>query len=470
MEKKNQNKKAQSEVLELGKIPPQAVELEKAVLGAVMLEREAYTIVESILTPGDFYTIQHQIIYKAIESLGMKRNPIDMHTVTEQLRADGAIDEAGGPYYITLLTAGVSSAAHVEYHARIILQKSLARKIITGCGKINNLAFDETNDVSEVVEEFEKILSDITTNTGGTTSIDMPAALDKFVTHTKQIQSKFINGDVIAIPTHLRWLNRALEGGWRPGELIIIGARPAMGKTQHALAAAGKAAQAGQDCLFVSIEMTLVQLVTRLMLEDENIDSRHLRTGDLSVEDWANIEKRIGELQHQKLHIAEHHSIRYLTNIKSEARRLHRAGQLKIMVIDYLQLIRTNLSFERRQLEVAYITGELKNLAKELQIPIIALSQLSRPKKDVKPKEPDLEDLREAGDIEQDADIVAMLHCPSYYEQYLTPDEVIEWKNKGMVIIRKSREGVRNESIVFAHDDRYKKIYDADEVPDSKPF
>ena len=232
--------------------------------------------------------------------------------------------------------------------------------------------------------------------------------------------------------------------------------------TQHSLSIAMSAANAGLDCLFVSIEMTSVQLVNRLLLESDNISSYNLRTGQLRADEWQALDDRIGALTNKALHIADNHNIRYLSNIKTEARRLHRKGKLKLLIIDYLQLIKTNMRFERRQLEVAHITGELKALAKELEIPIIALSQLSRPAKGMAVKEPDLEDLREAGDIEQDADIVVFIHKPDYYNPSLS-----EWKNKGMLLIRKSREGVRNEGVMFEHDDRYKKIFDCNNTPSS---
>lgn len=388
-----------------------------------------------------------------------------MLTVVEQLRKDGELESVGGPVYISELTDKIASAAHIEYHARIIKQKSLARKVISEAGKVLQMAYDETNDIDEVLEEYEKSFSNLNSKTSSFQAINMRTALKLFVEYASQLQIDHNSGKSIAVPTHLPCLNKTLDGGFRGGELNILGARPSMGKTQHALAMAQAAAVAGEDCLFISIEMTLVQLITRLILEDDSINRTNLRTGQMTTQEWSSMDKRMGELFDIKLLIVDNYEIRFLNNIKTEARRLHRQGKLKFMIIDYLQLIKTNLKFQSRQLEVAYITGELKSLAKELNIPILALAQLSRPQKGVKPKEPDLEDLREAGDIEQDADIVGMLHLPAYYKQHLKPDEVTEWDGKGMFILRKSREGVRNDTIIFYHDKRYKKIWDDWSVP-----
>lgn len=466
---KRKNQPLAPDLTSFGKIQPQAREFEEAVLGAIMLEKEAFITVENILQPDDFYDSIHQLIYKAIVGLSHKRNPIDMLTVVEELRRNNELEEVGGPVYIAQLTEKVGSSAHIEYHARIIAQKSLARKLISVSSKITQMAFDDSQDVDEVFEEFEKSFTEINPKTTGFQAVDMRQALKIFVDHAAELQKARNEGKVIAIPAHLNGLTKALEGGWRPGEFIIIGGRPSMGKTQHALAIAMAAAAMGQDCLFVSIEMTLVQLITRLILEEDSISSFNLRTGQMSPQEWESLDGRIHELLNVTLHISDHHSIRNLNNIKTEARRLHRQGKLKIMIIDYLQLIKTNMKFERRQLEVAYITGELKNLAKELGIPIIALSQLSRPMKGAKVKEPDLEDLREAGDIEQDADFVGFIHLPAYYIDSLTEEEKAEWYNKGMFIIRKSREGARNDTILFQKDDRYKKITDYREEPKEAP-
>jgi replicative DNA helicase len=247
-----------------------------------------------------------------------------------------------------------------------------------------------------------------------------------------------------------------------------------MGKTQHALAIAKSASLSDVHTLFVSIEMTTPQLINRLLLEDDRISEYNIRNGELDQQEWEAIYERTAKIDSAKLHIADHHNIRYLTNIKSEARRLKRKGKLGLLIIDYLGLIKTNMKFGTRQLEIAHITGELKALAKELEIPVILLSQLSRPIKGTAVKEPQLEDLRESGDIEQDADIVLFIHKPDYYKPEAVDSGGVAWLNRGKLIIAKYREGARNNVILFSHDNRYKKIFDyqapAPPPPNFKPL
>ncbi len=452
---RKQNQLSEADLTLLDRVQPQAIELENAILGALLISQESFVLVESILSADDFYSSINQTIYKSIERLSSKRAPIDMLTVLNELQLMGKLEEIGGPVYIAQLTENVASAAHIEFHAKIIQQKALSRKLINITGRIQDLAYNPSNDVAEVLEVYEKSFNDLNSKSANHQAIDMNLAIKMALSKIEQTQNDHESGKLIAIPTHLTKLTKTLEGGFRGPDLIILGGRPSMGKTQHALAIAKEASIMGQDCLFISIEMTAIQLVNRLILENDGISSFNMRTGQMSNEEWNLLDTQLGRINNLSLHIADNPNIRYLNNIKAEARRLHRQGLLKIMIIDYLQLVKTNMKFERRQLEVAYITGELKMLAKELNIPIIALSQLSRPPKGLKPKEPDLEDLREAGDIEQDADIVAFIHKPDYYDKDLK-----DWKGKGMFIIRKSREGARNDVIEFYHDDRYKKILD----------
>lgn len=443
-----------------GRIQPQARKLEEAVLGALMIEKEAFGLIDGVISENDFYDSIHQTIFRAMSNLSSKRNPIDMLTVVEELRRMGELEMIGGPVYIAELTDKVASSAHIEFHAKIIAQKAQARKLIAISSTIQNLAFDETQDVAETIEVLEKSLTEITANNSPCQSLGIEAALNKTLNQAAKLQQDKSEGLLTAIPTHLKQLTEKLDGGWRDPDLIIIGARPSMGKTQHAIAAAKEAALSNIDCALFSLEMTAVQIVNRLLMEDETIDGYNLRTGQMKPEEWVAIDGMVSDLLSMRLSIADHHNIRYLNNIKSEARRLHRQGKLKLLIIDYLQLIRTNLKFGTRDLEIGYITGELKNLAKELSIPIIVLSQLSRKEKGMKVKDPQLEDLRESGNIEQDADIVIFIHKPDYYDEKAEDKEGVLWKNRGKLIIAKYREGLRNNNVIFHHDDRYKKIFD----------
>lgn len=460
-QKKYNNRQDQPSSIEiLGKVLPQAVELEEAVLGSLLIESKAYLDVENILQADDFYVEANKIIFQSIVQLSAKHRPIDMLTVIEELKLTGVLESIGGPVYIGELTDKVASSAHIVYHAQIISQKARARKLIEITTNIASAAYDETQDVEETLEQLEMSLTELASNSSDCQSVSMGEALSEAMDQAAKTQELREKGIQTSISTGLFTLDDILAGGWSAPDLIILGARPSMGKTQHSLSFAKAAALSGKEVLFVSIEMKRTQLVNRYLLEDDRINSRNLKSGQMSPEEWAAIDERAGQLWNMKLNIADHHNIRYINNLKSEARRLKRKGKLQLMIIDYLGLIRTNLKFQSRQLEIGYITGELKNLAKELDIPIILLSQLNRPMKGTAVKEPQLEDLRESGDIEQDADIVLFIHKPDYYNPEVQDSKGIPWKNRGKLILAKYREGARNQPIIFHHDNRYKKIWD----------
>lgn len=459
-QKKYNNRQDQPSSIELGKLQPQAVELEEAVLGALLIDSKAYLDIENILVPEDFYVESNKTVYKSIMQLSMSHKPVDMLTVVEELRKSGELDTIGGPVYIAQLTDKVASSAHIVFHSQIISQKARARNLIRITSEITAMAFDETQDVEETIEELEKSLTELVSNSNSCQSVPMGEVLTESMEKASKTQELREKGIMLSVTTGLNTLDEIFAGGWSSPDLIIIGARPSMGKTQHALAFAKAAAAADKDVLFITIEMKRTQLVNRYLLEDDRINEKHLKSGQMSHEEWSAIDERVGQLWNLKMNIADSHNIRYLNNIKSEARRMFRKGKLKLMIIDYLGLIRTNLKFQSRQLEIGYITGELKNLAKELDIPIILLSQLNRPMKGTAVKEPQLEDLRESGDIEQDADVVLFIHKPDYYNPDVQDSKGVPWKGRGKLIISKYREGARNQPVIFHHDRRYKKIWD----------
>lgn len=452
---------------ELGKMPPQAPELEECILGALMVEPDSIETID--LVPLDFYKVAHQYIFQAISRLKDQRNPIDMHTVTTELRKMGLIEEVGGPYYITVLTSKVNSAAHLQYHALIVKQKSIARQLIKQSTEVLSMAYNDELDVVDIMEFIEKSFTEITTGSIESESSDMYDSLNETLEYITEIQRKANAGISNAIPTGLNNLNKSLNGGWQAPDLIIIGGRPSMGKTQFAVHFAKNAGLTDNDCLFISIEMTKIQLLIRMITENDGIDFYKLKTGQLSSEEWTLIESRVAELVNLKINIADDDKIKNLSNIKSIARKQHRKGKLKLLMIDYLQLIETNMKFQTRDIEVGYITRQLKSLAKELNIPIILLAQLSRPQKGMKVTTPKLEDLRESGNIEQDADIVIFPHRPSYYEPNICDQFNVPWENRGVLVIGKYREGEKNAKVLFEHDDRFKKIWDYGHKVD-KPF
>lgn len=447
---------------EYGKLPPQAPELEALVIGALMVEKEAIHKID--LVEDDFYKPEHQKIFSAIMRLKNARNPIDMFTVVDELKNSGDIDLIGGAYFITVLTSNVTSAAHLEFHAMIIKQKSISRNMIRMASEIQEMAYDESIDIAEVIEFTEKTFSEISTLTSVSDYSDMNESIYETVNYLKEVQIKRQNNESIGIPTGLRALDKSLNGGWSSPDLIVIGGRPSMGKTQLAVSFAKAAGQNGSETLFLSLEMTKKQLIMRMINEQDGVSFYNMKNGSLSREEWQLIDKKIGELEKLKINIADSVNIRYLHSIKSLARKMHRQGKLSLMIIDYLQYIRTNSKFGTRDLEIGFITSELKALGKELNIPIILLAQLNRPPKGNQIVKPELSDLRESGNIEQDADVVIFPHRPSYYDENAVDDLGNSWTNRGILYMGKNREGQKNEKVLFQHDDRFKKIWDDGEI------
>jgi replicative DNA helicase len=444
-----------------GRLLPRAIEAENSLLSTLINYGELFPKIESHLRTEDFYGEANKAIFRAIANNYAARQPISPVTTVEALRKAGELEIAGGASYIAGLSVKSNDLPGLESNARTIKQKSIARKIIETTAQIQQQAFDETQDIADTIEALEKSFTDINTDVTRIESVEIPEAIRQAINKAAQIQKDRESGKRIAIPTGLNALDDEFSGGWRAPDLIVIGARPSMGKTQHALSMAKAASGAEFGVMFATIEMTAVQLINRYFLEDERISGYNLRTGQMSKEEWEALDQRAGQMWKMQMHIADSAGIRQLSNIKSEARRLHRKGKLKILIIDYLQLITTGLAFQNRHLEIGYITKELKNLAKELDVPIILLSQLSRAQKGDKGSEPQLNDLKESGEIENDADIVLFIHKPDYYNPHVEDSAGQPWKGRGKLIIAKYREGARNRDIIFHHDARYKKIFDA---------
>lgn len=439
---------------------PQAIEVERAVLGTILIESKAIERVE--LDVEDFYSPSHAIIFNAMLTLKNLRAPVDTITVVQELNRTKHLDEIGGVVYLAELTDGVGSSAHLEYHTAILKQKSLARKLILQSQNVIARAFDQSEDVQNIVEYVEKSFTDITTSSSSSNYHDMRSSIDQTLKYLANLQTKKESGESVNIPTGLKGLDDQIGGGWSAPDLVVLGGRPSSGKSQFALKFAQSAARSDNECLFVSIEMTLVQLVMRILTEDERLSYYNMKTGQMLQHEWGFIDEKVAEIQSDKLIIADDHNIRNLNNIKSLARNLHRKGRLKIMIIDYLQLIKTNMKFGTRDLEIGYITGELKNLAKELDVPIILLAQLNRGIKGQTEQLPVMSDLRESGNIEQDADKVIFPHRPTYYNTEAVDESGRSWENRGFLIIAKNREGSKDEKVYFRHDDNFKKIFDDD--------
>ena len=404
-------------VPDLGKLQPQARELEEAVLGALMLEKDAYSVVSEILKPECFYEHAHQLIYEAIVDLAVQQFPIDMMTVTEQLRKRGDLEQVGGAYYIAQLTSKVASSAHIEYHARIIAQKYLARELISFSSQIQNKAFDETTDVDDLMQEAEGKLFEISQRNVKKDATQINPVIRDALKMLENAANQ--EGGLSGLRTGFEGLDK-ITSGWQNSDLVIIAARPAMGKTAFVLSMAkNMAVNFNIPVALFSLEMSNVQLVNRLIVNVCEIPGDKLKSGRLDKYEWEQLDFKIKELYDAPIYVDDTPSLSVF-ELRTKARRLVREHNVKCIIIDYLQLMNASgMNFGSREQEVSMISRSLKGLAKELNIPIIALSQLNRGvenRQGVEGKRPQLADLRESGAIEQDADMVCFIHRPEYYK------------------------------------------------------
>ena len=407
---------------EMGRLQPQARELEEAVLGALMLEKDAYSKVSEILKPECFYEKAHEKIYAAIVDLAISQQPVDMLTVTEQLKKRGELEEVGGPFYISELTGKVASSAHIEYHARIIAQKYLARELITFTSEIQGKAFDETIDIEDLMQEAEGKLFELSQRNLKKDVVQINSVIQEAIEMLEKAanQKEGLSG----LRTGFHDLDK-ITSGWQNSDLIIIAARPAMGKTAFVLSMAkNMAVNFNIPVALFSLEMSNVQLVNRLIVNVCEIPGDKIKSGQLENYEWEQLDFKIKELYDAPIYVDDTPSLS-IFELRTKARRLVREHDVKAIIIDYLQLMNASgMNFGSREQEVSTISRSLKGLAKELNIPIIALSQLNRgveSRQGAEGKRPQLADLRESGAIEQDADMVCFIHRPEYYK--ITEDE-----------------------------------------------
>ncbi|MBP5799402.1 MAG: replicative DNA helicase [Prevotella sp.] len=427
--------------LSLCHLQPQAPEIEKAVLGALMIDKEAYPLICETLRPESFYEPRHQIIFDAVRQLSIKDEPIDVLTVTEQLARMGELDHVGGPGYIAELSSRVATSANVEYYSDIVAQKNLSRQLISYTSTIGTKAYDETNDVNDVIQEAERLLFDIAQTNMKKDYVHINPLIKEAEKILMTASSN--NGDVTGISTGYYKLDD-ITSGWQKSDFIIIAGRPAMGKTAFALSMAKNiAADLHKPMAFFSLEMSGVQLTNRLISNACEIDGKKILNGQLDRNEWDRFDKRIGNLIDAPLYIDDTPGLS-IFELRTKARRLVREHQIELIMIDYLQLMNANgMRFSSRQEEVSTISRSLKGLAKELDIPIIALSQLNRGvegREGVEGKRPLLSDLRESGAIEQDADMVLFVHRPEYYHLEFGPSGE-DYRGMAEIIIAKHRKG-----------------------------
>lgn len=427
--------------LEKGKIPPQAIDLEEVVLGAMMIDKKGVDEVIDILSPEAFYKEAHKTIFEAIFKLFENSEPIDLLTVSSQLKKDAKLDLIGGDFYLISLTQRVSSSAHIEFHARIILQKYIQRSLIKISNEIIEEAYDETKDVFDLLDNAEAKLYEVTQ---GNVKKSTETAQSLVIQAKKKIEEISNKEGMSGIPTGFTKLDK-LTSGWQPSDLIIIAARPGMGKTALTLTMARNiAVDSNIPVAFFSLEMSSVQLITRLISSETNLSSEKLRTGKLEKHEWEQLNVKVKTLEKAPLFIDDTPSLS-IFDLRAKARRLVSQYGIKMIMIDYLQLMTAGGSQKggNREQEISTISRNLKALAKELSVPVIALSQLSRAVETRGgSKRPLLSDLRESGAIEQDADIVSFIYRPEYYKiNEWDDDDRSPTEGQGEFIVAKHRNG-----------------------------
>lgn len=427
--------------LEKGKIPPQAIDLEEVVLGAMMIDKKGVDEVIDILSPDAFYKDAHKHIFEAIFKLFENSEPVDLLTVSSQLKKDAKLDLVGGDFYLISLTQRVSSSAHIEFHARIILQKYIQRSLIKISNEIIEEAYDETKDVFDLLDNAEAKLYEVTQ---GNVKKSTETAQSLVIQAKKKIEEISNKEGLSGIPTGFTKLDR-LTSGWQPSDLIIVAARPGMGKTALTLTMARNiAVNSNIPVAFFSLEMSSVQLITRLISSETGLSSEKLRTGKLEKHEWEQLNVKVKTLEKAPLFIDDTPSLS-IFDLRAKARRLASQYGIKMIMIDYLQLMTAGGSQKggNREQEISMISRNLKALAKELSVPVIALSQLSRAVETRGgSKRPLLSDLRESGAIEQDADIVSFIYRPEYYKiDEWDDEERSPTEGQGEFIVAKHRNG-----------------------------
>ena len=427
--------------LSMGKLPPQNLEAEEAVLGALMIEKASISLVQDILRPESFYKEAHRIIYDTILSLDSKGDPIDLLTVTNELRKNVQLEFVGGPYYLVELTQRVSSSANLEYHARIVSENFIKRELIKISSEITRDSFDYTTDVFDLLDHAQQQIFQIVDSNLKKKYASVRDILKEAI---RELESKRDNdGGLTGIPTGFSDLDR-MTSGFQKSDLIIIAARPGMGKTAFMVSAMRNAAvQFGKPVAMFSLEMSSVQLINRLISAEAELMSDKITKGKLEPFEWQRLHERISNLSSAPIFIDDTPALSIM-ELRAKSRQLKSQYDIQMIIIDYMQLMRGSdpgKGGTNREQEIATISRGLKGLAKELNIPVIALSQLSRATETRGgDKRPMLSDLRESGSIEQDADMVMFLYRPEYYG-ILEDEEKNSTKGIGEVIIAKHRNG-----------------------------
>ena len=465
----NRPRQRQADPIDLaGRKPPSDVATEAAVLGAILIAKDAYSLVCDILRPESFYDPRHRLIYEAVQTLGAAQQPIDFITVINQLEKNETLDEAGGRAYVVGLTTNIGSAAHVEYHARIVMQKYLARELINFGARVQAEAFDESNDIEEVMQATEGSLFELSQRNvkKDVTQVD-PVIMQALA----QMEASANRASGLSgLESGFRELDQ-LTSGWQNSDLIIIAARPAMGKTAFVLSMAkNMAVNFNIPVAVFSLEMSNLQLVNRLISNVCELDGAKIKSGQLTPLEWQQTYSRLNALYGAPLYIDDTPSLSVF-ELRTKARRLVREKQIKFIIIDYLQLMNASgMKYGSREQEVSMISRSLKQLAKELNIPIVALSQLNRSVESrSESKRPQLSDLRESGAIEQDADMVCFIHRPEYYLRSGQDAEGNDIRGLAEFIVAKHRSG-KVDDVKMRFRSSFARFENWDEIPVGSGF
>jgi replicative DNA helicase len=448
---------------EYGKLPPQAINIEEAVLGALMLEKDALTQVLDFLKPDMFYKEEHKEIYRSIMSLFNKSTPVDILTVTTELRQNEKLDFVGGPYYISELTNRVGTSANIEYHSRILVEKFLLRELIRISNDIQEDAFEDSTDVFDLLDKAERELFNVSFGTLKSDYVRMDSLISNTLSNIEKLQSDPDKSKQRAVYSGFNELDR-ITNGWHPSDLIIIASRPGVGKTSLALTIARNVAIDFEKGVAVfSLEMSSEQLVHRLLSFESELPATKIRNGELEDYQWQQLHAKIGKLSNAPIFIDDTPSIN-IFELRAKCRRLKSHYDIGLVVIDYLQLMNAHVDNRKnvnREQEISQISRSLKAMAKELGIPVIALSQLSREvEKRTTSKRPILSDLRESGSIEQDADMVLFIYRPEMYG--LEDSEKGSLKGLAEIIVAKNRHG-RVDTAQLRFVDTYAKFVSEEE-------
>ncbi len=436
----------------IDRVPPHNNEAEQSVIGAIFLEPLALITAAEVLVPEDFYRIAHQKIFNTMLVLNDKGQAIDVVTVTEELSTKKELEDVGGISYLTEIANSVPTAANIVHYSNIVEEKALLRRLIRVATTIVEDGYTREDEVEELLSEAEKNMMEVSNRKNAGDFKHIKDVLVETYDNIELLHTQ--TGDVTGISSGFTDLDK-ITAGFQKNDLIIVAARPSVGKTAFALNVAQNAATAGENVAIFSLEMGADQLVMRMLCAEGNIDAQVMRTGSLQAEDWRKLTMAMGSLSNTGIYIDDSSGIR-VNEIRSKCRRLKQEHGLDMVIIDYMQLISgSGKPGENRQQEVSDISRQLKGLARELEIPVIALSQLSRGVEQREDKRPMLSDLRESGSIEQDADIVSFLYREDYYDKETENENMIE------IIIAKQRNGPTG-TVTLAFAKEYNKFVNID--------